>query len=758
MTIRGMKDPLIDATPFVTSVVHDQVERTRVAVGDSIRHERVYAFRSLQLKGASSEVRLRELYQLRRNILLPENVVVASLAGNYLNIEGYEAELIPNPPLDWQSETVSSKLGENRVFYFQVTERHLLGMAALMAGGAYDIFLVGQNGDYAATGLAVVTKGLAAHEGILAFTGGTIVLPQLAVVGRVPRDTQAIAMRIRSVLRQHGTLGNRVIVADHLLLQLEPQALTYAEIMEVFTYLQRQGTLGQFLNHVSAKRFREYLRAKEIDWSYIYSHWAASIHDSGAFFTGFLIGAAENVSDVVALIYTLMGSVFSKELAKKRNEFFRAIKQFLLHPIVTAEKGLSLLAATIEENLWNLRFFEAGRVFGNLAVVFLTLPAAVKALPAAARSLAKTLKTGAAQSSKLVQDAVTLAAKGGLVVTRITLEELKALGVRIRQLIDLALEPRQVLALDGFHIMSSGDDLLLLPQNGLNPRRFPITTLMDELRERVSVLKQRRKGGGRGGGGHGRHSGTDPASGSNPSRNQLEDLTDTEIDELFQQWEEDLAGAAGEVSDAGKAAQVAETGQLIRSVQLEKLVQDGIRQLMKEKGNAWMPNRIFGIRLHSILEELLNRHFRNARFRVDVEVPMRSSAVVPEAVKSMTIREFIAAHPEHHLPEKELGQIFRSLDQKIGGLKPDLVIHNEHQSIVWDLTSKLSDAHLAKTYFYSKVLSDGKRMVSIGETYWRHFTDKKKFNGFDFYGFPAITSQTHDVENGKINMTDNDSI
>lgn len=758
MAVQGMKDPLIDATPFVASVVDEQVEQTRVAAGGPERQEHATAFRSLQLKGANPEERLRELRRLHRTLLLPADVVVASLAGNYLNIEGSETELIPNPPLDWQSETVSSKLGENRVFYFQVTDRHVLGMVALMAGGAYEIFLVGQNGDYAATGLAVVTKGLAAHEGILAFTGGTVVLPQLVVAGRVPRDTQAIAMRIRSVLDLHGTLGNRVIVADHLLLQLEPQELTYTEIMEVLTFLERQGTLARFLNHVSATRLREYLRAKEIDWSYIYSHWAASIHDSGAFFMGFLIGAAENVTDVVFLIYTLVGSVFSEELAKKRNEFFRAIKQFLLHPIVTTEQGLSVLATTIEEHLWNLRFFEAGRIFGNLTVVVLTLPAAIKALPAAARSASKALKTGVAQATKLLEDAGTLVAKGAVALTRITLEELAALGVRIRQLVDLALEPRLVLALDGFHIISSGDDLLLLAQNGLTPRRFPVMRLMDELRERVVMLKQGHKGGDRGGGGDGRRSGSASASDSVPSRNPFEDLTDVEIDELFQQWEKELAGAAGEAGDAGKAAQVAEAGQLVRSAQLEELVQGGIRQLMKEKGSAWMPNRIFGTRLHSILEELLKRHFRNARFRVDVEVPLRNIPGVPEAVKSMTIREFIAAHPEFHLPEKQLGQIFRSLDQKIGDLRPDLVIQNEAQIIVWDLTAKSSAEHFAKTLFYSKVLNDGKRMASIGETYWRHFTSKKKFDGRDFYGFPAIASQTRDVENGTINIPDDGAI
>ena len=338
-----------------------------------------------------------------------------------------------------------------------------------MEGGAYTVFLAGKNGDYAATGLGVVTRGLGAHNRSLATTGGTVVAPLIEVQGRRPRDTHAIALQIRAVLDLHGKFANRAISATHLLLQLEPQRLTATEIMEVLAFLERQGTLAQFLNHVSVPRLREYLREMGVDWSYIYSHWEASIHDSGAFFMGFLIGAAENVTDVVVLIYTLVGSVFSEELAKKRYEFFSAIKQFVLHPIVTAEQGLSLLATTMEDHLWNLRFFEAGRIFGNLAVVVLTLPAAMKALPGAAQTAAKALKTGSAQATKLLEDAAVLAAKGAVTLAQITLRELTELGVRIRQLVKMALQPRQVLALDAFHLVASGDDLLILAQNGLDP-------------------------------------------------------------------------------------------------------------------------------------------------------------------------------------------------------------------------------------------------------------------------------------------------
>lgn len=744
MAADGLKNPLVDATPFVAAVVDEQVKQPRGAAVGPGRRERAAAFRPRRMKGADSAARLRELSQLRRTLGLPADVVVATLAGNNLIIEGTEIELIPNPTLDWQSETLSSRLGENRVFYFQATDRRELGLAALMEGGAYTVFLVGQDGEHATTGFGVVTRGFAGHDGILAFTGGMVFLPVLEVQGRRPRDTQAIARQIRAVLDLQGKFANRAISATHLLLQLEPQRLTPTEIMEVLEFLERQGTLAQFLNHVSVPKFREYLRGMEVDWSYIYSHWEASLHDSGAFFMGFLIGAAENVTDVVVLIYTLVGSVFSEELAKQRDKFFGAIKQFFLHPIVMAEQGLSLLAETTEEHLWNLRFFEAGRIFGNLTVVVLTLPAAIKALPGAAQAAAKVLKTGAAQATKLLEDAAVLAAKGAVALAQITLRELTELGVRISQLVEIALQPRQVLALDGFHLVASGDDFLLLAQNGLKPRRFPIKGLMDELKQRVTMFKQGRNGGG--GGGDGRHTGAAPDS--DPAGNPFEDLTDSEIDDLLDQWEKDLAGTAGEIDDPGKAAQAAEAGQLLKTAQLEDLVQSGIRQLMKEKGSGWMPNRIFGTRLHTILEELLERHLSGAGFRVDVEVPLKDMPSVPEAVKGMTIREFIAANPEYHLPEEQLSRIFRSLDQKIRDLRPDLVIQNEAQIIVWDLTAQSSAEHFAKTLFYSKVLNDGKRLSTIGETYWRHFASKKNFDGRDFYGFPAIASQGRDVEYG----------
>ena len=82
-------------------------------------------------------------------------------------------------------------------------------------------------------------------------------------------------------------------------------------------------------------------------------------------------------------------------------------------------------------------------------------------------------------------------------------------------------------------------------------------------------------------------------------------------------------------------------------------------------------------------------------------MPLKDMPGVPEAVKGMTIREFIGAHPEYHLPEEQLSRIFRSLDQKIGKLIPDLVIQNEAQIIVWDLTAK-SGRNTAPRLFFLK--------------------------------------------------------
>ena len=78
---------------------------------------------------------------------------------------------------------------------------------------------------------------------------------------------------------------------------------------------------------------------------------------------------------------------------------------------------------------------------------------------------------------------------------------------------------------------------------------------------------------------------------------------------------EGSGGKNGEINDPGKAAQAAEAGQLVKTGQLEDLVQSGIRQLIKEKGSAWMPNRIFGTRLHTILEDLLENHLSGAGFQ-----------------------------------------------------------------------------------------------------------------------------------------------
>ncbi len=701
----------------------------------------------LQLKGERYPQRLKALQQLQHTLGLPDDIVFAALSGNYLNIDGTEVELVTHPPLDWQSETLSSKLGENRVFYLKNTQRHLLGAAALMEGGAYQIFHINQNNQFAATGLSVISKGLAAYPGMLIYTDTKIILPAISIHARLPRDTQAIALRLRSVLAQSGALSNRAITAEQLLLHLEPENLNETEIMEVMNFLQRQGTLAQFLSHVSVTRFRDYLRNTGVSWDYVYSHWDAEFEDSGLFFMGFIFGAGENVLDVISLLYVAVGKLFSESLIKLPEKLFAAISQLMQNPLVLAEKGLVQLTKIIEDHLWNLRFFEAGRIFGNILVTLLTLPATIKSLPTIAKATLKAAKTGTVQAAKLAKFTSRLVAKGATAVVRITVRELNELGVSIRQLIELARQQQALLLADGSQLIATNHHILYMSERGRPLGRLLIDELMENNRLFKAVTNNSKS----------RLKGPSLRSSGTPKSNKAFDLNDAEIDQALRNLDAEANTTRRAVKQADNAEKPTISPPVNMIQKLENIVEESIEQLVKEKGKKWLSPRVFGTRLHSIVEKRLKLYFKDSKFQVYVETPIKNMPGVPEAIKNMTIREYIQQHWLLAEYEKELANIFsglnKKLDTKIGNLKPDMIIQNEAHIVVWDLTSQLRKPHLTKTMLYSEILSDGKRMISTGETYSKHFR-KKTFNPAHLYGGASAAAQTKKHKQNKASSPD----
>lgn len=641
------------------------------------------------LEGDESDENVQSFMERYRRMINPPPTTMGRIIGNHLHYRGEIYRLRNHPGLE-AIETVSSTLREG-LFLLQPINRAQLGGAALAPGGGYTILKVDTRGQLYETGLGVVTHGLELiPDGILIYTTRVRHVAPEEVRGRQPRDTESLTRRVLQVMDEPGGVDlNPGIVAMIILQILEPQDLTNEELMDILQRLDQRGRLSELLNLVGVQRFRNYLRDSGISWNFIFMNWEARINDSLAIFSGVLVGAGENLADVLRLISILIGSPFSAELARERDAFFAGISQFFAHPVMTTSQGLQLLKQTFLEKLWNLQLFDAGRIIGNAAVTILTLPSAIRSLPRAARAIAGATTRLAA----------------------LTIRAIRAAGVSMRELFDFLIRPRpQMVTTQGIRLMVEGDDLLVFSENGQPLGRASRSQLLTQAASRTSGSRE------------------NPFSG----------LSDAEIDDMLRQWESELEAGAARASRTGRTG--GQVSLVISVSELENIVSAAIHQLRRQLGSEWLPPRQFGTRLHSVVEQILNQRFQSTRgLSIAAEQSIDHFAHVSQRIRNMTIRQFLQETPVLGIYESELSSIFRSLDQRIGNLRPDLVIRTQNQLIVWDLTARSSAAHLAKTMFYSHLLQDGGRLAHIGETYWRHFAP-----GFDpaaFYGAASSAVQ-----------------
>src|SRR5262249_77409 len=124
---------------------------------------------------------------------------------------------------------------------------------------------------------------------------------------------------------------------------LEEHDLTPEEVMQVLARLKSAGMLTTFFELHQDPRLRPYLERKSVPLEFVYSNWESTANDSLAVFAGFLFGVGESFYDCVRLVYTLVGSVLSEELAAERDQFFHALNRLLTHPLVIAQQGVSHL-------------------------------------------------------------------------------------------------------------------------------------------------------------------------------------------------------------------------------------------------------------------------------------------------------------------------------------------------------------------------------------------------------------------------------
>lgn len=203
---------------------------------------------------------------------------------------------------------------------------------------------------------------------------------------------------------------------------LERENPTPTEVMEILQRLRSAGRLGKFLNLVSHRDMRRFLREKQVPWNFVLQHWEPDINDTGTFFAGFVIGAGQNVVEGIRFVAVIIGSPFSEELARERSQFWEGISLFLSSPFLLIQQGVEQIFAEVEEKLWNLSFLEAGRVLGNVTVTLLTMVEAFHKLPDLMRKLS------------------TLLPK----LTHLTVRQIEALGISLERLRELALNPRPI--------------------------------------------------------------------------------------------------------------------------------------------------------------------------------------------------------------------------------------------------------------------------------------------------------------------------
>jgi hypothetical protein len=368
------------------------------------------------------------------------NLDHGQLRGNVLTTAGGSFTVHTGTQLA-EGDTVSGRLGPG-VFHLRPIRRDGLGVAALTEGGSYAVERIGALGGRTPTGVRVVTRDLPpALDGLLVYAPRTMYMPEAVVSGRPPADVDALVRLVVVHMDTAGSVLNPSITAYLILATLGPQRLSPEETMALLARLGDDGRLGEFLNLVRLPRFRQYLRDQGVDWSHIYANWEPSVNDSGLFFAGFLFGAGESATDAIRLVAVLIGGRFSEELARERAALFDGVRRLVEHPVISAAEGAQQLVKAIEDALWDLDFFGAGRILGNLTVVLLTLPTAIRALPRAARSLALA--------------SVRLAT--------LTLAAVRRLGVSLRSLAEFLRQPVvRMVTPEGLTLMKMGDDVVIL--------------------------------------------------------------------------------------------------------------------------------------------------------------------------------------------------------------------------------------------------------------------------------------------------------
>lgn len=460
-----------------------------------------------------------------------------------------------------------------------------------------------------------------------------------------------------------------------LLSILRETPLSPPEVRKVLDGLARRGRLGEFLHVVREPEFRTYLKVKEVPWDYIVVHWEPSPGDSLQFLAGFIVGAGKEATEIVVLVGKIIGALFDEKLAEKVRTFWKSVRKlydFIEREGIAAfvKQQYEQMIKQFDDALYERRFFEAGQMLGQFVVFIVPL---LVALP----TLAKTAGKLATRAASLVDDLLEL-----------TADMLKRMDIELQQLYEGmvgALGPQFALGGGAYGELIDGGRWIILSDGGVPFAKVSRRGFFEQISER--------RGSG-GGGGR-----------SSPSKDPLHDLTLEEKEEFFRSWI-----ASKKLSKFGR----------FFAEEIEGLVVQAQVELYRHLKGKWLRQPYYGKSLHDFFRQLAETYFDGIKFRVLPEKKLADFAEIPDAVKNMTVRKFMKGKT------KGLDKDF--LDGKVGDKIPDLVVESDDVVFVWDLTSRASPAHQAKTWFYREVFKHSmpSKKIEVGETYYHYYSPNAK--------------------------------
>ncbi len=189
----------------------------------------------------------------------------------------------------------------------------------------------------------------------------------------------------------------------------------------------------------------------------------------------------------------------------------------------------------------------------------------------------------------------------------------------------------------------------------------------------------------------------------------LRDVSEEEIDSA-------LASLGGTSGKGGKSKKTPDGSTS------EVNVQGAINAALRDMKGQWSGNMAAkGTKFHAALARRLKEMGLPASVKADVEQKLTHVYGLPDDIAQMTVRDWLVfegrgggrAHAwlSGGLPKQVL-------DTQVGELKVDAIFTAGAQTIVFDLTSRERDSHVAKTLLYTLIGSRDGQLHRVQEYYW----------------------------------------